>query len=1002
MNPERWQQASRILEIALERSPERRAAYLDEVCANDDELRQEVESLLLASAQAGSLLDSPAMAAPLFVGDSVKAVVGQSIGRYKIITALGMGGMGEVYLAQDTRLGRQVALKLLPTYLSGDRDRLRRFEQEARAASLLNHPNVCMIHEVGEMEVGRHYIVMEHIEGVTLRQQMATHPLKLGQALDIATQVAAALAAAHGAGIVHRDIKPENVMVRNDGLIKVVDFGLAKRITVPDVVDDRASTKMLVHTEPGMVMGTLAYMSPEQARGLEIDARTDIWSLGVVLYEMVTGKLAFAGATSSDLIVSILDREPLPLSRYLPDVPAELQRIVSKALRKDKEERYQVVKDLFLDLKSLKQELEFEARLQYSAPPELSSGEIGSREITGEAASQAGHNVGQQTKEVQKARTILSAGFPNRKPLFWIVGILGGLLLFAVGAWYLSRLMTKPGPTQPALTAVPLTTDAGFEGMPSLSPDGSQVAFASGGPQTDNFDIYVKQIGGGPPRRLTADPAVDNFPAWSPDGRSIAFIRERGDKVEVILIPSLGGQERKLTEISTFIFPSLTPPYLSWSADSRYMVTMDRASPGESLSLFVLSVATGEKRRLTTPPATAVADGNPAVSPDGRTLAFVRIVSAGSSQLYVLPLSEDYKSDGEERHLDLSQPSVVSPAWTADGLEIICFASQRWGREGRLWRVPVSGSEKPQPLASVGETASQPTISRQGNRLVYAQRTTESVDIWRVEVSGTGRSSPPVKLIASTRDDSDPKYSPDGSRIVFASSRSGQAEIWVSNADGSNPAQLTSLESTSGSPRWFPDGMRIVFDSDKEGQVEIYVIDITTLVPHRLTNESSDDVTPSVSRDGRWIYFSSKRTGRLEVWRMPAEGGEAVQVTRHGGDNPFESLDGKVVYYRKDLDVWKVPVAGGEESRVLGPIAGAFAVRADGIYFNEPGTPGFAGFIKGKSLWFFSFAKGTAEKVFDSKYWPAWGLSVSPDGRYVLFAQRDPVGQDLMLVENFR
>jgi len=369
--------------------------------------------------------------------------------------------------------------------------------------------------------------------------------------------------------------------------------------------------------------------------------------------------------------------------------------------------------------------------------------------------------MGQQTNKVPTARATLSAEFPrfpNRKPLFWTAGVLGGLALIAVGAWFLSQLKTIPGPTQPALTAIPLTTDAGFEGMPALSPDGNQVAFASGGPQTDNFDIYVKQVGGGPARRLTSDPAVDEFPAWSPDGRSLAFIRNRDHKLEVFLISSLGGPERKIAETvadnSAFIF-SWVPPYLSWSVDSRYLVTTDRASPGEPLSLFVLSVATGEKRRLTTPPATALADRNPAVSPDGRTLAFVRIISDGSPQLYVLPLSQDYKSAGRERHLDLRQPWVVSPAWTADGQEIVCSASQRWG-ELRLWRVPVSGSQKPQPLASVGTDTSQPTISRQGNRFVYAHWTTDQ-DIWRAEVSGRGRASPAVTLIASTRADGEPQ-----------------------------------------------------------------------------------------------------------------------------------------------------------------------------------------------------------------------------------------------------
>jgi serine/threonine protein kinase len=281
MNPERWEQASRILDIALELDPERRAAYLDEVCANDDELRQEVESLLRASAQAGSLLDSPAMAmaAPLLVSDSVKTLLGQSIGHYKIITALGTGGMGEVYLAQDIRLGRQVALKLLPTYLSGDRDRLRRFEQEARAASSLNHPNVCMIHEVGEMADGRHYMVMEHIEGVTLRERLAIKPLKLREVLDAAVQVASALEAAHAAGVVHRDIKPENIMQRHDGYLKVLDFGLAKlteKLSERQRIEPEAPTRGMVKTDAGVVMGTVAYMSPEQTRGQDIDARTDI------------------------------------------------------------------------------------------------------------------------------------------------------------------------------------------------------------------------------------------------------------------------------------------------------------------------------------------------------------------------------------------------------------------------------------------------------------------------------------------------------------------------------------------------------------------------------------------------------------------------------------------------------------------------------------------------------------------------------------------------------
>lgn len=1013
MNPERWRQASRILEMALERNPEQRAAYLDEVCANDDELRQEVESLLLASAQAGSLLDSPAMAmaAPLFVGDSVKTLLGQSIGHYKIITALGTGGMGEVYLAQDNRLGRQVALKLLPAHLSGDSDRLRRFEQEARAASSLNHPNVCMIHEVGEMEDGRHYIVMEHIDGVTLRERIAINPLKLREVLDAAVQVASALEAAHAAGVVHRDIKPENIMLRRDGYLKVLDFGLAKlteQLTGRHTIEPEAPTRGMVKTDAGVVMGTVAYMSPEQTRGQDIDARTDIWSLGVVLYEMVTGRVPFEGGTNSDLIVSILEREPKPLTSFLPTPPPELQRIISKALRKDREERYQVVKDLLLDLKSLKEELDFEAKLEQSVQPEFSG--KASKRSYGKSAVEITEETAARTSALPAARPTSSAEYlvsEIKRHKRGAILAIATIVVVAAGIAYMAPwIYQRPKiDRELPLTAIPLTTDPGYEGTPSLSPDGSQVAFGSFGEKLDNLDIYVKLIGGGPPIRLTSDPAIDNGPAWSPDGRSIAFIRVRGDKlpVEVILIPALGGPERKLAQLTPDLPGELIgiPPFLSWSPDSKYLVTVDRASPEEAPGLFTLSVTTGEKRRLITFPPPALADVNPAVSPDGRALAFVRLISTGNTQLFMLPLSEDFRPIGEARRLDLPQPWVESPVWTADGRQIVCSAGPPW-IGGVLWRVSVSDSEKPVSLASLGNTSTHPTISRQGNRLVYVVRTYDP-DIWRAEISVRDRSRPAVKLIASTQSEINPQYSPDGSRIAFSSARSGSGEIWVCNSDGSNPVQLTSLGSASGTPRWFPDGRRIVFDSQKEGKADIYVIDTDTRVPRRLTSDPSDDAVPSVSHDGKWIYFASGRTGRWEVWRMPADGGQAMQMTQQGGVVPFESSDGKEVYYQKDFgtsDVWKVPVAGGEETRVLGPVYGfQFAVVAGGIYFIEPGPPGYVG---GNSLKFFSFAKGTAEKVFDIKDYPENGLSVSPDGRYVLFSQWDPFVRDLMLVENFR
>jgi Tol biopolymer transport system component len=381
------------------------------------------------------------------------------------------------------------------------------------------------------------------------------------------------------------------------------------------------------------------------------------------------------------------------------------------------------------------------------------------------------------------------------------------------------------------------------------------------------------------------------------------------------------------------------------------------------------------------------------------------VVSAGSPQIYLLPLSPDYRPAGEARRLDLPQVWAESPAWTSDGQQIVYSASQPWGAgDTKLWRIPVSGSEKPEPLMSVGENGSQPTISRQGNRLVYADWRYDT-DVWRAELSGAGKASP-VKLITSTRAEFESQYSPDGSHITFVSDRSGHREIWACNSDGSTPVQLTSLEGAAGAPYWFPDGRRIVFDLNKDGQWDIYQIDTDSRVSRRLTNDHHDDNTPSVSHDGKWIYFSSRRTGSAEIWRMPADGGEATQLTHNRGFIPIESAEGQVVYYEKTLvdpsEVWQVPVTGGNETRVLGPVAAfGFAVVANGIYFIEIGTSVVGG-SRDNSLKVYKFATGKTERVADVKLTPQTGLSISPDGRYALMTLVDPEVCDLKLVETFR
>jgi serine/threonine protein kinase/Tfp pilus assembly protein PilF len=381
MRSERWQQIDQLLGAALEREPAERAVFLAEACAGDETLLREVESLLRSEQGARSFMETPvaALAAHALAAEQSRARVGERLGHYQILSRLGAGGMGEVYLARDGRLGRNVALKLLPVQFYSDPDRVRRFEREGRAASALNHPNIITIHDFGEVD-GVYYIATELIRGETLRQQLASGPMNLRDAIGVGQQTASALSVAHAAGIIHRDIKPENIMLRADGYVKVLDFGLAKltgRRTAS--VDSEAIAMAKESTETGAVMGTVQYMSPEQVRGQKVDARSDIFSFGVVLYEMLAGESPFARATMADVIAAILDHEPPPLARYLSEAPRELEHIVSKALRKNREERYQTAEDLLLDLKDFKQELEFALRLERSGEPAM--GGVGEKRI---------------------------------------------------------------------------------------------------------------------------------------------------------------------------------------------------------------------------------------------------------------------------------------------------------------------------------------------------------------------------------------------------------------------------------------------------------------------------------------------------------------------------------------------------------------------------------------------------------------------------------------------
>jgi Tol biopolymer transport system component len=853
--------------------------------------------------------------------------------------------MGEVYRARDPRLNREVAIKVLPADCLTDEGRRRRFVQEAQAASALNHPHIITIHEIEAAE-GRDFMVMD---ALIPRQGM-----RLNEILRIAIPIADALATAHARGIIHRDLKPANVIVGTKGAVKVLDFGLAK-LPGDSAASDAETPTVTAHallSAPGTIAGTAAYMSPEQATGGTVDARSDIFSFGAMLYEMVTGLRPFAATSAADTLNAVIHAQPKPPTTVATGIPAELERIILRCLRKDPERRFQHIDDVKVALAELKEESE--------------SGPLGASTTTRPT---------------------------SRRRLAWVSAIVTVAAVAAVSVWWLRR--SSP-PQEPAPRSVPLTTFTGRESMPTFSPDGKQVAFVWNGEAQDNADIYVTLIGSGPPLRLTNDPAYEFSPAWSPNGDTIAFFRGQGEKDELRLVPALGGPERKLADIPLDRGDpnpnSWTAPYVTWSPDGAWIVFC----PGEFLGVVALSMRTREQHKLTFPPK-GWHDSGVALSPDGRALAFVRATNT-ESHLYVLTVSRDLRSAGEPRRLPFRPGAgfVGAPAWTADGREIV-FSFFEGGVPKGLWRVAESGTREPERVALVGDNSDLPAIAQQGRRLAYAAQVFDS-NLWRVRLVDGLPTGQPTRLIASTMTDSNAQYSPDGKKVAFASTRSGRMEIWMCDADGANSVPVTSLGTYSGTPRWSPNSQRIVFDSNAGGRYQIFVVDASGGVPRQLTDTPTNEATPSFSWDGKRIYFSSLRTGQWEVWSMAADGGQPAQVTKTGGFAPLESADGRVYYqkFQGVSDVWTVRVGGGDETRVIESVGQRqFAVAADGIYCIRVTE-------QGRRLQFFDFASGKLRDLAPVDHPTGLGLTVSPDGRSLMYTQLDQVGSDLMLIENFK
>jgi Tol biopolymer transport system component len=880
---------------------------------------------------------------------------GTRLGSYEILEPLGAGGMGEVYRAHDPRLKRDVALKVLPAELASEPERLGRFQREAETLAALNHPHIVTIFSVEKAEEHR-FLTMELVEGKTLTKVIPRGGLPLSRLFPIAIPLAEAVSAAHEKGIVHRDLKPGNVMVTEEDRVKVLDFGLAKlREGAPGAVDTQSPTEPA--TGPGRVLGTALYMSPEQVQGKALDHRSDVFALGIILYEMATGERPFGGETFADVASSILKDTPASVTERRADLPRDLAKLIKHCLEKEPRKRFQSTLDLANELEELRREVD-----------------------SGEALTSGGAPVA--TRRAGGRRRV------------WLVS--GAVVATLVVGYFVSTFVARP-PAEAQLEPIeiaPLTTDGGWKASPELSPDGQMVAYEwiAPGSTGQSSDIYVQAVGPGTrPVRLTEHQASDRSPAWSPDGRQIAFVRALEEGAAIYLIPSLGGQERRVYES-----PELRGYRLSWSPDGQWLAFSERSTEEEPYRIVGLSLDSLATRTFSSRSAKLPGDKEPSFSPDGSQIAFVRSTGGdfvfGEQDVWVQPVE-----GGEARRLtSRSYEHCYAPVWTQDGREVLF--TQRTA-DWHILRVSLEGGE-PRPLGGVGASARSPSIG--GGRMVYVQLDVGSKDIWRVPGRSASRlDRTPERLIVSSQDDNLGAYSPDGKKIAFQSYRSGGVgNIWACKSDGSDPRQLTSFEGHSGSPDWSPDSRRIAFDSAEAGDFNIYVIDAEGGIPLRLTREPSKDAVPSWSRDGRWIYFSSDRSGSQQIWKIPAEGGSAVQVTRSGGIFGQESWDGRHLYYVESAPggVWRVPTTGGKAVPVLSELIFWFnlAVVEDGLYFAPSLRSPY-------TIQFLDFDSRQTTEVFradDTSF--RGGIRISPDEEWILFSERPERRSELMLVENFR